>query len=179
MLLEKYQFITTAVIAILGICIALWRSIVAERQLRISQEQVVISHQGITNERLKTGIELLGSRNTTARLGGVYLLVDMTKLDPDKYHIRVMELFVSFLTYPPHFDGGWGNIDPNSADTRAILEFINERRTEKHISIEKREGFNLRIALSKTSFPMINGKVTFQTPAAFLGRVPTSPVPPP
>jgi len=173
--LEKYQFITTAVIAILGISIALWRSIVAARQLKASQEQVAISQQSITNERFKTGIELLGSGNTTARLGGVYILADMTRLDLEKYHIRVMELFVSFLQYPPQLAGAHAPIDPKGADISAILEFINKKRTDKHIRIEELEEFNLGLALASTHFPLINGKATSRNLHRVLRTRPSSP----
>ena len=85
-----------------GIAIALawWRSIVADRQARASQQQAETSQRGLLNERYQKGAEMLGSSVLPVRLGGIYALQRLVGDEPDRYHVQITHLFCSFVSHP-------------------------------------------------------------------------------
>ena len=81
------------ILATIALPFAIWRSIVAGRQVSIAQ-------RGLRNERYQKAVEMLGDGILTVRLGGVYALQSLAKEDPVQYHIQVMRIFCSFLRWP-------------------------------------------------------------------------------
>ena len=78
---------------VVAILLAVWRSIVAERQADTAQ-------QGLLNERYQRGAEMIGSDVLSVRLGGIYALSRLAEEFPEQYHIQIMELLCSFVRHP-------------------------------------------------------------------------------
>ena len=124
------------------------------------QEAGEETKQGVLDDRFKMGVELLDRGNLAVRVGGVHVLVDMAKLYPEYNHVRVMEIFVSFLSYPPVKQGGddEGKIDFESADIIAITKYVDSR-DKRLLKIETKTSFSLEERLSNTRFPLRMGKL--------------------
>ena len=78
---------------IIAIVLAVWRSVVAERQANTAQRSLL-------NERYQKGAEMLGNDVLSVRLGGVYALQRLAEEDSKQYHIQVMRLFCAFVSDP-------------------------------------------------------------------------------
>ena len=78
---------------VIALPLAVWRSVVADRQSRTAQ-------QGLLNERYQKSGEMLGSDVLSVRLAGIYALQRLAAEHPDQYHIQVMRLFCAFLRMP-------------------------------------------------------------------------------
>ncbi len=78
---------------VFGIPLALWRNIVATRQVETSE-------QNLRNERYQTGANMLGNDTLATRLGGIYALEHLAKDHPDEYHIQIMKLLCAFVRHP-------------------------------------------------------------------------------
>lgn len=81
------------VAGIVALPLAVWRSIVAQRQAQTAQ-------QGLLNERYQQGAEMLGNEVLSVRLGGVYALQRLAEEHPEQYHVQIMRLFCAFARYP-------------------------------------------------------------------------------
>ena len=77
----------------LALPLAIWRGIVAERQVAVAQ-------QGLLHDRYQKSAEMLGSDLLSVRLGGIYALVSLAQEHPGKYHIEIMRLFCAFVRNP-------------------------------------------------------------------------------
>lgn len=148
---ENVTDIALLVVAVLALGVAAWRSHIADKEAETAS-------QSLSNERFKSGVELLAHKNMAVRLGGVAALGEMARLQPETYHLRVMEIFAAFLALPPRFQGGRndGEIDFDSADTVKIVGSINDRTLEQK-RIEERSNFNLGARLEDTNFPIVSG----------------------
>lgn len=114
----------------LGIGVAIWRTQVANKQAIAARSQSKTAEMSLVNERSKSGIELLGHRNVTVRLGAIFTLIELADLYPEELPKRVAKMFQAHLTYPPTFgaDRGEhreGNVDYQSPDTVEIIRLIN------------------------------------------------------
>ena len=143
---------------ILGFAFTWWR-------IRIADKQANTAEKRLLNEQFKSGVELFTYHDSArpggslvTRSAGVVILTEMAKLYPETLHVLVMGLFVNFLHHNPScFSGGKGEIDVESPDNRAIIDFINDR-TEKQKYIEREQGFDLGNRLIK-NFCLIDEKV--------------------
>ena len=81
----------------IALVLAIWRSIVAERQAETNQ-------RGLLNERYQKGAEMLGSGVLSVRLGGIYALRRLAEEHPE-YHIQIMGLFCAFVRHPTEDSG--------------------------------------------------------------------------
>ena len=66
------------VAALIGLPIAIWRSLVAERQAETAQRRLL-------NERYQKSAEMLGSEVPSVRLGGIYDLTRLAREQPGDY----------------------------------------------------------------------------------------------
>ena len=73
--------------------LAIWRSIVAQRQASTAQRDLL-------NQRYQQGAEMLGSEVLTVRLGGIYALQRLAEEHPKQYHIQIMRLLCAFMRHP-------------------------------------------------------------------------------
>ena len=81
------------IVAIIGLLLALWRSIVAQQQSETAQ-------RGLLNERYQKGAEMLGSKVLPVRLGGIYALARLAREHPGDYHTQIMSLFCALVRHP-------------------------------------------------------------------------------
>ena len=86
--------------AVIALPLAIWRSIVVERQADTARKQAETAQQGLLNERYQKGAEMLGNEVLSVRLGGIYALRRLAEEHPEIYHIQVMQLFCAFARHP-------------------------------------------------------------------------------
>ena len=78
---------------LIALPLAIWRSMVAQKQADIAQ-------QSLLNERYQQGAEMLGSEVLSVRLGGIYALRSLAEDRPEQYHIQAMRLLCAFVRNP-------------------------------------------------------------------------------
>ena len=77
--------------AVVGLPLAVWRSLIAERQAETAQHHLL-------NERFHKGAEMLGHPQLrSVRLGGIYALAGLSSEHPESFHLQVMQLFAAFV----------------------------------------------------------------------------------
>ena len=79
---------------VVALPLAIWRSLVAQRQADTAQ-------QNLLNERYQQGAEMLGSDVLAVRLGGIYALERLAAEHPEQYHVQIMQLFCAFVRIQP------------------------------------------------------------------------------
>lgn len=131
---------------IVAIELAVWRSIVGERQTTVAQRQVETAQSGLLNERFQKGAEMLGSEDLPVRLGGIYALQHLAAEHPQLYHLQIMKLLCAFVRHPTKNEDAFPEIymydqDP-LADVVAVVEVICKRRSSQ-IEIERNAEFSL------------------------------------
>ena len=75
--------------------LAVWRSIVAQKQAEIAQRSVLA-------DRYQRTVEMLGHDLDSLRIGGIHALVDLAREHPDEYQRRVVKLLSIY--YPLKID---------------------------------------------------------------------------
>ena len=85
---------------LIAIGVAIWRSIVADRQAKAALYQVEISRRSLLNERYQRGAEMLGSKVLSVRLGGIYALQRLAQEDPEQYRDQIVGLLDIFVKDP-------------------------------------------------------------------------------
>ena len=111
---------------IIAMILAIWRSIVADRQAETSHGQAETSERGLLNERYQKGAEMLGSKILIVRLGGIYALQRLAKEHAEQYHVQIMRLFCAFVRHPTeHKDDTAESTDVNETSSTK-LEGIRE-----------------------------------------------------
>ena len=159
------------VLASIALPFAIWRSVVAGRQVDIAQ-------RGLRNERYQKAVEMLGDEILTVRLGGIYALQSLVKEDPSQYHSQIMRIFCSFLRWPTQItrntdEVGIENVDSLDrksivradsvrADVEQVVRAIGTRR-KKEVELEINSDSKLAIydanlhgldIRDKTGFPV-------------------------
>lgn len=81
------------VAGLIALPLAIWRSMVAQKQSDVAQ-------QSLLNERYQQGAEMLGSDVLSVRLGGIYALRRLAEEHPEQYHIQAMRLLCAFVRNP-------------------------------------------------------------------------------
>ena len=130
--------------AIVALPLAIWRSIVAERQAATAQRQSETAQHGLLNERYQKGAEMLGSEVLAVRLGGIYALERLAREHPGDYHTQIMRLLCAFARNPPVVEKETQDTKLR-ADLQALLEAISTR-SEEQIEIEKKEKYILELS---------------------------------
>ena len=134
--------------AVIALPLAIWRSIVAERQADTARKQAETAQQGLLNDRYQRGAEMIGSNLLSVRLGGIYALQRLAKEHPEQYHVQIMRLFCAFVRHPTKDDGGETKLDGEEKplrlreDVQAIMIAIGGR-SKAGLDYEKAEGFRL------------------------------------
>ena len=93
---------------LVAIVVAVWRSLVAGRQARVS-------HRGLLNERYQKGAEMLGNGVLSVRLGGIYALRSLAEEHPQPYGVQILRLFCAFVRDPK-------NVTPSAAEVPADIQ---------------------------------------------------------
>ena len=94
---------------VIALPLAIWRSMVA-------QEQVKVAQQSLLNERYQQGAEMLGSDVLSVRLGGIYALRRLAEEHPEQYHIQAMRLLCAFVRNPTKDEMEQPGEDPQPRD---------------------------------------------------------------
>ena len=149
------------VAAMIALPLAIWRGKVAERQVETAQ-------RGLLNERYQKGAEMLGSKELSVRLGGIYALDRLAREYPGDYHVQIMSLLCAFvrnptgkpveatlpingLTAEAELKAGWDEAGDEAGDDRplrvredvqAIMTAVGDRR-EAQIEIEREKEYRL------------------------------------
>ena len=129
--LRNVALIATAVI---GLPLALWRSLVAQRQANAAQRQADTAQRqadtaqrGLLNERYQRGAEMLGSIVLSARLGGIYALENLAREHPQQYARQILGLFCAFARHPTEDADRSPDSEakrPPRSDVQAVMEMI-------------------------------------------------------
>ena len=149
--------IVLAAAAVIALPLAIWRSIVAERQADTAQ-------QSLLNERYQKSAEMLGHIDKqSVRLGGIYALDRLAAEYPNDYHIQVMKLFSAFVV-----DQTGEKCEQEAElgltqDVQEVMRVIAGRDKEK-TAFERQEGLTLNFshcslvgfAFSKANFANID-----------------------
>ena len=129
--------VVLALVGLVALPLALWRSSVADRQANTSQ-------QGLLNERYQKGSEMLGSHVLSVRLAGVYALQSVAMDYAEQYHVQIMRLFCAFIRLPTRDESlesvrasiGTGTELGIRQDVEAVMEAIGSR-PGKGIALER------------------------------------------
>lgn len=147
--------ISLVVGGVVAFVFTIWRTVVAERQADAAQrqadaalQQAKIAHQSLLNERYQRSAEMLGSKDLSVRIGGIYALKQLAKDSPWRFHVEVMRVFAAFVRLPtedPRIkfvtegDVGQDNqIRKIRADVEAVMQAIGYRSSEG-IALEQNE----------------------------------------
>ena len=128
---------------VVALCLAGWRSMVADRQAKTAQ-------QGLLNERYQKGAEMLGSDVLSVRLAGIYALQRLVTEHPEQYHLQVMRLFCAFVRLPTKdqiLESGQAPIRPGSLlglrqDVESVMDAIGSRGSTG-IALERKADYRL------------------------------------
>ena len=128
---------------LIALPLALWRSIVADRQAKTSQASLL-------NERYQRGAEMLGNEVLSVRLGGIFALQRLAEERPEQYHVQIMRLFCAFARHPTQdhrLESEQIEFHPDNQlglrqDLEAVILAI-ESRPKSRVGLENRENFTL------------------------------------
>ena len=159
--------------AILALPLAIWRGWVAERQLSVSDKQLDVSQNDLqlsqqqlrltdqqirlaessarqaeessASQRYLTGLQMLGDRSLTVRMGGITALQDLANEFPEEYDIQVMRQLCQFARNPTA-DNNVDSVDESSEarlreDVQRILQVVGGR-SERQIALEEAEPYS-------------------------------------
>ncbi len=131
---------------IVAIELALWRSLVGERQTAAAQRQAETAQQqaktaqrDMLNQQLQKGAEMLGSSILSVRLGGIYALRHLATEHPEQYHVQVMEQLCAFLRGATGSDGQpSAAIEETTISREEILSLFPDREDiQSELTIKK------------------------------------------
>ena len=136
---EAVRNLGLVVAGMIAIPLAVWRTVVAQRQAETARRSLL-------NERDQKAAEMLGSALLSVRLGGIYALQTLAAEHPPHYHLGVMRQFCAFVRSPPSppnsTAAGLAHV-PVGEDVRAVMGAISTR-SDAGIAIEQEEkGFRL------------------------------------
>ena len=132
--------IILAAAAVIALPLAIWRSIVAERQADTAQ-------QSLLNERYQKGAEMLGHIDKqSVRIGGIYALDRLAAEWPNDYHIQVMKLFSAFVV--DQTEEKCEQQEAQSGLTQDVQEVMRviAGRDKERIAFEHQEGLTLNFS---------------------------------
>lgn len=87
--------------SIVAILIALWRSLVAERQAKTAKRQQEIGERASLNERYRQAASMLGDSELTVRMAGIYALERLAEDYPSEFQHETFKLLLEFVRTPP------------------------------------------------------------------------------
>ena len=140
---------------IVAVLLAMWRSLVAERQAqaafsqaRTAERQSITTLQSFLNDRYDQGTRKLESDDPSVRLDGIDALKRLSKEHPDRYHVPVMSRLCSFMKIP-------SNLSRLRAEVEATMTTIGSR-SKDDISLESKENFELDLSGVKLQKASLN-----------------------
>ena len=147
---------------IVAVLLAMWRSLVAERQAdatlwqartafsqaQTTERQSITTLQTFLNDRYAQGTRKLESDDPSVRLDGIDALKRLAKEHPDRYHVPVMSRLCSFMKIPY-------NLSRLRAEVEATMTTIGSR-SKDDISLENKENFELDLSGVKLQKASLN-----------------------
>ena len=127
------RVIALVVGGVIAIMLALWRSMIAERQARAARSQSDTAQLSLLNERYQKGAEMLGNKVLATRLGGIYALRRLAEEYPQEYHVQIMRLFCAFVRRPTELEPG-GKPSFDVQDTMEAIAFCSKNSAELKIN---------------------------------------------
>ena len=93
--------LSLVIAALVALPLAIWRSLVSQRQADAAHRQAQTAQKNLLNERYQKGAEMIGSEILTIRLGGIYALDTLAKEHIQQYHIQITQLLCAFVRHSP------------------------------------------------------------------------------
>ena len=148
--------VALVLMGVIALPLALWRSVVADRQAKTAQ-------QGLLNERYQKGAEMLGSNVLSVRLAGIYALQSLAA-EHQQYHIQIMSLFCAFGRLPTRdqsLEAEQAPVQPDAPlgirqDVESVMEALGHR-TETQKALERKENYRLDMRGAELSEAQIMG----------------------
>ena len=98
---EAVRNISLTVGGVVAILIALWRSLVAERQATAAKRQSEVGERTYLNERYRQAASMLGDRELPVRVGGIVALERLAGDHTAEFRHEVFKLLLEFVRTPP------------------------------------------------------------------------------
>ena len=128
---EALRNLALLVAALIGLPLAIWRSIVAQLQVNTAE-------RGLLHDRYQRSAAMLGSDILATRIGGVYALEQLATEYTKEFHIPIMDLLCAFIRHPPKetLEDGSTRCSP---DIEAAAIAIGNR-SEGQIMLDRKRG---------------------------------------
>lgn len=143
---EPSWFSPTTVVAITHVLVLAAAGLVA---WWIATKRLDLADRTLRYERYHQAAGFLGNKDSglCARFFGATALWDIAQDHPHEFHIRVMQVFASYLAYPSRYQGGslHDKHDPTSPETERIIDMINLEKSAKQKAVEREKGYDLRL----------------------------------
>ena len=130
---------------LIALPLAIWRSLVAQRQADAAQ-------QSLRNERYQKGAEMLGSEVLSVRLGGIYALQRLDDEYPEEYHLQIMNLLCAFIRHPTQDEKHEKRLEAMKTDVRSLRDDVAAamtvicKRDSLRIELEQEHDFVLDLS---------------------------------
>ena len=144
---------------IIAIVLAVWRSIVAQRQADAALQQAETglrqadtSEQGLLNDRYQKGAEMLGNYVLSVRLGGIYALQQFgCRNIQSSITCRFCVSYAAFVRHPTKDNAGESAPDLKVGrrltrllhcreDVQAVMQAIGKPQDRRSIALERESG---------------------------------------
>ncbi|MEP4032705.1 pentapeptide repeat-containing protein [Roseibium polysiphoniae] len=86
-----------AALALLGLGLAIWRSVLLHKQTKIGLRQADTAEKGLMIDRYQQGAQMLETENLTVRVAGVFALRELAMSYPEEYYIQVLSLMYGHI----------------------------------------------------------------------------------
>lgn len=86
-----------AVLALIGLVLAVWRSVLAHQQTQTGQKQAATAERGLIIDRYQKGALMLDSDELSVRIAGVFALRELALSDPDETYFLVLDVLYAFV----------------------------------------------------------------------------------
>eukprot|EP00903_Cladosiphon_okamuranus_P001407 g1405.t1 len=96
-LFENVRNLGLIALGIIGMVLAVWRSVLAYQQNKTSIKQANIAEKGLIIDRFQKGAQMLESGELSVRLAGIYALRELVWSDPKETYIIVLDLLFDFV----------------------------------------------------------------------------------
>ena len=98
---DAVRSVALVVGGIVSILLALWRSVVAERQAAAAKRQSEIGERTYLNERYRQAASMLGDGALPVRVGGIVALERLADDHPTEFRHEALRLLLEFVRTPP------------------------------------------------------------------------------
>ena len=127
------------ILAAVGLPLAIWRSVIAERQAQAAQQQSEVAAQNLLNDRFQKGTEMLGHRDIgSVRIGGVHALASLAAEYPAAFHLPVIRTLAAFVVDRTKDDRRM--VEQTSADARESRDYSGHAPIEVFLAANREVG---------------------------------------